>query len=63
MICVTSLYIALIENNIGRIDYLIPTIVDNCYKNIFNLNRSDNFKVINIEVVRKNFIINNFFTN
>ena len=31
MMCVTTLYIALIENNVGKIDGLIPTIIERCY--------------------------------
>jgi hypothetical protein len=51
MIFVTQLYIVLIENNIGRIDNLLPLIIDNCYNSIFNLKRTNNFIVINIQVI------------
>jgi hypothetical protein len=55
MIAVTSLFICVMENNLGKIDNLIPLILDACVGNIFTMNtkRTKLFKVINLEVVRK----------
>jgi hypothetical protein len=50
MMCVTTLYIILMENNMGKIDHLIPFIIDSCIKNL-SLNRTMSLKVVNIEVV------------
>ena len=50
MMCITTLHIALIENNLGKIDHIIPFIIDSCFKNLA-LNRSMALKVVNIDVV------------
>lgn len=52
MMCVTTLYIALIENNIGKVDSLIPIVVNRCYDRIVaSQTRSKQLRVVNIEVI------------
>jgi len=51
MVYATTLYITLIENNLGRIDQILPYILEEAYSNIVNIKKSNHLKVVNIEVI------------
>ena len=52
IICISTLFIPLIENNINKIDWVIPNIIEFCYNNIINLKDSTNLQIVNIEMVK-----------